>query len=103
MEIRLEILLPPPGCRVDQRPHLRPLVTAPIRTSSVQQLEVLEIVCVGDVRPAGDIADRPVGVSRDYFVSSELGQPFQRQRIIGKTTARPLTADLLTNEGISLS
>src|SRR5688500_5352273 len=50
------------------------------------------------MRSAAEIHERPVGVDRYHLVRTELLQPLQLERIIGKAPACSGLVDLLPNE-----
>src|SRR5690606_20328873 len=58
VEVRLELVLLEERRRVDALEHLPLLVAAPIGAGGVQQLEVLQVRRVGDVRPAAEVDER---------------------------------------------
>ena len=82
MQVVFEILLLPERRGVDALQHLPMLVTPPIRARGVQQLEVLEVRCVGDVRALAEIDEWAIRVRRDDLVFRKLAEPLELQRII---------------------
>jgi len=66
------------------------LVAAPIRSSGVQQLEVLQVGRVGDVRSAAEVDEGSVGVGGDDLVVRKLAQALQLERIVRKPLLRLL-------------
>src|SRR5687768_3426850 len=77
VDVFVQIFLREPRSGVDALEHLTPFVAPPVRTGRVKQLEVLQVRCVGDMRPPAEVDERAVGVSRDDLVFAELAQPFE--------------------------
>ena len=92
-----------PGSRVDALQHLTPLVAAPIRSRSIQQLEVLEIRRVGDVRSAAEIDEGSIAVRRDDLVVVEICDALELERIVSEASVERFGAiDVLAHEGVAL-
>ena len=89
VQVCVEVFLLEPGGRVDALQHLAALVAAPVRAGGVQQLEMLEIRSIRDVRSLAEVGERPVGVRRDDLVGSlEVREPLELERIVHKALLR---------------
>jgi hypothetical protein len=77
MQVLLEVFLLPERRGVNALEHLPMLVAPPVRAGGVQQLEVLEIRRVGEVRPPAQVYERTVGVGRDDLVVGEFAEPLE--------------------------
>ena len=85
VQVGVELFLLEEGGGVDALQHLPLLVAAPVGAGGVQQLEVLEVRRVRDVRPPAEVDERPVGVGRDDLVGPlEVGESLELQRIVAK-------------------
>src|SRR5690606_30954964 len=65
VQVRLELVLLEERRGVDALQHLPALVAAPIGAGRAQQLEVLEVRGVRDVRAAAEVRERAIRVRRD--------------------------------------
>ncbi len=77
LEVRVLVLLLPPGRAVDALEHLVLRIAAPVRARDAHQLEHLELAGRGHVRPAAEIDPVALAVQRDRFLlgngSDDLG------------------------------
>jgi osmotically-inducible protein OsmY len=102
VDVGLEVILAEPRRAVDALQHLAVLVAAPICARGVQQLEVLDARRVGNVRPAAEVEEGPVGVDGDHLIVSQFGEPLQLERIVAELLLRLRAAHLLAHEGVLL-
>ncbi len=100
VEVLFELLLPEERGPVDPLQHLAIGVATPVRAGGVQQLEVLEPTGAGDVGPATEVGERPVGVDRDHLVVAEFADPLQLERIVGEAAVGLVAIDHLAHEGV---
>src|SRR5688500_8404428 len=98
VKVRLEIFFFKERGGVDPLEHLPVLIAAPIRSSRVQKLEVLEIGRVRTVGSLAQIDEWSVGVGRDDLVIRELGEPLQLQWIVREPLSRFRLRHFLANE-----
>src|SRR5689334_3246529 len=84
MKVLLQIFLLPERSRVNALQHLSVLIATPISSGGVQQLEVLEIRRVRNVRPATQIDERSIGICRDDLVGGEFTESLEFERVIRK-------------------
>ncbi len=102
MQVRLEIFLLPERRGVDALKHLPMLIATPVRAGGVQQLEVLEIRRIGDVRPLAQIHELPVGVGRDDLAFREFAEPLELERVVREALPRLRLRHLFADERILL-
>ena len=89
VQVRVELLLLEEGGRIDALQHLPSLVAAPIRAGGREQLEVLEIRRVRDVRPSTEVGEGAVRVRRDDLVRSlEVLEALELEWIVGEDGLR---------------
>ena len=99
IQVCVQVLLLKPGGSVDPLEHLPLLVSSPVRSRCMKQLEVLEAAGARDVWTATEVHERTIGVHGNGLVVPQLGNSFQLQGVIGKTAARLAPVDDFPNEG----
>ena len=102
MQVRLEVLLRPERGGVDALQHLAAFVATPIRPGGVEQLEVLQVRRVRDVRAAAEIDKGPVRVGGDHLVGTKVADPLELEWILGEASLRFGAIDLLAEKRILL-
>ena len=77
VEIGVELFLLEPGGAVDSLEHLALFIAPPVGAGRGEQLEVLEPTGAGDVGPAAQVGEGPVGVDGNGLVVAQFGDPLE--------------------------
>src|SRR5437762_9945767 len=83
-DVGLEIVLREPRRPVNALQHLPPLVAAPVRARSMEQLEMLNLARARHMRAAAQIDEGAVRVDRDHFIFLQVINSLELQRIVDK-------------------